>query len=139
MIAESRKSKLLTRELIKKAGIDSPSHQFTSQILNKLKIQNNPQIYSAPQIAPKKVWFFSILIILALCILTILFSNDLSGIKLFELWELPKLTLPEINFDPSEFVNKISGISIYILFISLIILSIWVFIIMDKVLKRVFN
>jgi len=138
MIAESKKSKLATSGLIKKVGIESTSDHFTSDVLEKLGIEAKPQFVN-PQISTKKTWIISISIFIIFIVLTLIFSNDLPDFKLFEIGDLPNLTIPSIGVNFSDFLDRVFGKTSYLLISSLIALSIWTYILMDKVLRRKFS
>ncbi|MFC2097886.1 hypothetical protein ACFLSI_06100 [Bacteroidota bacterium] len=139
MIAESKKTKLLAKELIKKAGIESPSNMFTSNIMNKLGLEYKHEYLSNQSIITKKVMYLMISIIIASFFSAVIFLKKSPGNELFEFGKLPKLKMPQINIDFTESLKSLFENADYLIYLLVPIAIIWMYIIMDKILKRYFR
>ena len=139
MIAESKKTKLLTKELIKKADVESPSKMFTSNIMNKLGLEYKPEYLSNQSLITKKVLYFIIFVIITSLTFAIIFLKDNSKLQLSDFGKLPKLSMPKINIDFTESLKNLFENADYLIYFLVPIAMIWMYIIMDKILKRYFR
>ena len=59
--------------------------------------------------------------------------------KLFDFGKLPKLTMPEININFTESLKNLFENADYLIYFLVPVAMIWMYIIMDKVLRRYFR
>ncbi len=139
MIAESKKNKLLTKELIKKAGINSPPEHFTFGVMEKLGLEYKPDYLTSPQLMTRKAFFTIILIFIGLIVSLIAFSGETTWLRLFEIGNLPSISLPEINFGFIEKLENSFDQSKFLIYTLLLLIPIWTFIFMEKLLRKLFK
>jgi len=58
---------------------------------------------------------------------------------LFNIGEIPKISLPEINFGFMDSLESFFDNSKYLLYMLLILIPVWTFIFMEKLLRKLFK
>lgn len=129
---------ILMRKLIKKIDIEKPSKDFTNNIMKKINQETVVESVESQLVLSWKYWL--LMAVGLIIITTLLFGHDWSFIKnIFSGIKIETINFPSIILGSINYIKGIfSGIEISSITI-IVILSVALLILFDRLLKRSFH
>lgn len=129
---------LLLKKLIRKVDIEKPSGDFTDNVMKKINQETLLESVESKSILSLKYWMLSAAGLIV--IISLLFSYDWSFIKnLFSGIKIEAINFPSIILGTINYIKDLfSGVEISSITV-IVILSVALLILFDRLLKRSFN